>query len=151
MVKLLQDSGLDGCVDAFLNIEKSLLHLVKLWCNTNQLVSADYYFSSVSAAELMVINGLKFVGVIKTATRESTMECLSCIELDIRGGTSCFVRRNTQDPDKCDLLDYFFMYRDRRYFIVYGYSMSEFFLYHMVKTRQDNQENNHIQKRLIYL
>ena len=68
MVKLLQDSGLDGCVDAFLNIAKSLLHLVKLWCNTNQLVSADSYFASASAAELMVINSLKFVGVIKTAT-----------------------------------------------------------------------------------
>ena len=68
------------------------------------------------------------------------MDYISFIELYINDGTSGLVRSKTPDPNKYDLLDYFCMDRDIGYFIASGYSMSEWIIYHMVKTRQENQE-----------
>ena len=49
---------------------KVLLGLVLPWINTHRLVCADSYFASVPSAILLHDNGLKFVGVVKTATKK---------------------------------------------------------------------------------
>ena len=47
-----------------------LMDLVLPWVNSHRIVFSDSYFSSVTASELLYLNGLKFIGVVKTATRK---------------------------------------------------------------------------------
>ena len=42
-----------------------LMELVLPWLNTHRMFCADSYFASVTAAELLYLNGLKFIGVVK--------------------------------------------------------------------------------------
>ena len=55
----------------------------------------DSYFESVTAAELLHMNGLKFIGVIKTSTRKYPMVHLATHELENRGNRYGLVRRNS--------------------------------------------------------
>ena len=59
-----------------------LMELVLPWLNTHRIVCADSYFESVTAAELIYLNGLKFIGVVKTATRKYPMAHLASQELE---------------------------------------------------------------------
>ena len=54
----------------------------------------------------MVINGLKFVGVVNTATRNFPMTHTSHKEIINRGDTSGLVGRNTPDSGEYDLMSY---------------------------------------------
>ena len=121
---------------------KVLLELVLPWINTNRLVCADSYFASVPAAILLHDNGLKFVGVVKTATKKFPMRHLSSVELEERGDTYGMVRRKTPNSNECDLLAYVWMDRDRRYFIASGSSMAEGKPYNRRRLRQVNEEAN---------
>ena len=46
------------------------MELVLPWVNTHRIVCADSYFASVTAAELLYLNGLKLIGFVKMATRK---------------------------------------------------------------------------------
>jgi Transposase IS4 len=46
-----------------------LSRLVQPWAGTGRIICADFYFASVEAAEVMGGIGLKFIGVVKTATK----------------------------------------------------------------------------------
>ena len=66
------------------NVENSVTHgsadlmeLVLPWLNTHRVVCADSYFSLVVAAKLLYLNGLKFIGVVKIATRKYPMAYLA--------------------------------------------------------------------------
>ena len=48
MVKVVQYYGENDGGDGFINGTKVLLNSVKQWYNTNQLVSEDSYFDSIS-------------------------------------------------------------------------------------------------------
>jgi Transposase IS4 len=48
---------------------KILLSLVKPWQHSQRLVAADSFFASVHTAETMMHIGLRFIGVVKSATR----------------------------------------------------------------------------------
>ena len=54
-----------------------LYELVKPWANTDTIVVADSYFASVQAALRLKSIGLRFIGTVKTATREFPMAYLS--------------------------------------------------------------------------
>ena len=56
--------------------------LVVPWANSEQGVFAYSYFASVSSAEEMMRIGIRFIGVVKTATKQIPMEYLSSIELN---------------------------------------------------------------------
>ena len=58
---------------------KVLREIVMPWANMDRIVCADSYFASVPAAEGFWKHGLRFIGVIKTATRQFTMVYLSII------------------------------------------------------------------------
>ena len=54
-----------------------LMELIFPWLNTHRIVCADSYFASVVAAELLYLNGLEFIGVVKTETRKHPMAHLA--------------------------------------------------------------------------
>jgi hypothetical protein len=56
-----------------LNGTRVLAELVSPWAGPGRVVCADSYFSSVQAAEQLLSMGLKFIGVVKTATRKFPM------------------------------------------------------------------------------
>ena len=58
-----------------------LMDLILPWVNTHRIVWADSYFALVTAVEFIYLNGLKSIGVIKTATRKYPMAHLASQEL----------------------------------------------------------------------
>ena len=99
-----------------------LMELVLPWVNTHKIVCADSYFVSVTASELIYPNGLKFIEVVKKATRKYLLTHLSTQELGRRGYMYGLFNRKTI-PYVCYLLAYVCMDEDCRYFIASGYSM----------------------------
>jgi hypothetical protein len=63
----------------------SLSRLVQPWAGTGRVICADFLFASVEAAELTGRMVLKFIGVLKTATKRYPMAILSEGELSRRG------------------------------------------------------------------
>ena len=75
--------------------EGSLLHgtsvlkqVVSPWFGSNRIVCADSYFASVGAAEELFRNGLRFIGVVKTATKGFPKTYLGSVELQTCGTSS---------------------------------------------------------------
>jgi len=58
-----------------------LYELVKPWANTNRLVVADSFFASVTTAIKLKSAGLRFIGVVKTATKGYPMQYLGNVAL----------------------------------------------------------------------
>jgi hypothetical protein len=93
-----------------------LYELVKPWANTNSIVVADSYFASVQAALRLKKIGLRFIGTVKTATKEFPMAYLGRYQLDggkgDRHGVIC-----RDEESGTDFLAFVWVDRDRRYFI----------------------------------
>ena len=109
-------SGLHGC--------DVLYDLVKPWANSDRLVVADSYFASVTTAIYLKKVGLRFIGVVKTATKGYPMQYLSNVPLlggkgDQKGLLSTDTESNTK------LLAFVWVDRDRRYFIATAGSLSK--------------------------
>ena len=58
---------------------KVLKELVMPWANMDRIVCAYSYFASVPPAEELWNHGLRFIGIIKTATQQFLMAYLSNI------------------------------------------------------------------------
>ena len=114
------------------NNESSLLHgtqvlktVVSPWFGSNRIVCADSYIASVGAAKELYRNGLRFIGVVKTATaRGFPKTLLTTVELNQRG--DCFALAS----DSADELDpamatFVWMDQERRYFIATAGALSE--------------------------
>jgi Transposase IS4 len=100
-----------------------LYDLVKPWANTNSIVVADSYYASVQAALRLWTIGLRFIGTIKTATREFPMAHLSSkVMADGRGDRYGVVSRDL--PTGASMMAYCWVDRDRRYFITTCSSLS---------------------------
>jgi hypothetical protein len=50
---------------------KVCVDLVKPWSHSQRLVRGDSYFASVHTAEMLMLIGLWFIGVLKTAREDS--------------------------------------------------------------------------------
>jgi Transposase IS4 len=70
-----------------------LKYLVLPWANSDRVICADSYFASVTAALEMKQIGLRFIGVIKTATRRFPMAYLQGLELEKRGDRTALIKR----------------------------------------------------------
>ena len=93
-----------------------LYELVKPWAHTGAVVVADSYFASVQAALRLASIGLRFIGVIKTATREYPMHYLGHYVLEGgRGDQKALLSHDTASGT--DLMVFVWVDRDRRYFI----------------------------------
>jgi hypothetical protein len=63
-----------------------LKYLVSPWFGSHRIVCADSCFASVGAAKELFANGLRCIGVVKTATRDFPKSYLSVVvELATRG------------------------------------------------------------------
>lgn len=62
-----------------------LMELVGPWARTKRIVCADSYFAIVPTAKKLLAMGLRFIGVVKTATRGYPMGVLSVVPLEERG------------------------------------------------------------------
>ena len=112
-----------------------LLKVVSPWFGSHRVVCADSYFASVGAAKELFKNGLRFIGVVKTATKGFPKKYLSGIELQDRGD---FVALTAMPADEGDLelASFVWMDRERRYFIATAGSFEHGTPYTRVRWRQ---------------
>jgi Transposase IS4 len=99
---------------------KVLRNIVKPWLRSQRIVCTDSYFASVKAARLMRQLGLRFIGVVKTATKEFPMSYLSGLELNNRGDRKAVVAQDEFGRYLASV----WMGRERRYFIATAESMA---------------------------
>jgi Transposase IS4 len=125
--------------DRILHGIKVLKCLISPWAFSHCMVCADSYFASVGAANELMQQGLRFIGVVKTATKKFPMAYLSCLELQERGGRKGLIARD--DNGYPNLLAFVWMYRELRYFIASGSSLDEGAPYIRERWRQILQDN----------
>jgi Transposase IS4 len=100
-----------------------LSQLVSPLFHSNRLVCADSYFSSVAAAEELKRNGLRYIGVVKTATKKFPMELFKArIMLGGRGERYGLVANDSEG--RPSLLSFVWVDRERRYFIATAGSLA---------------------------
>jgi Transposase IS4 len=101
---------------------KVLKELTQPWFFSDRLVCADSYFASVAAAEELLRVRMRFIGVVKTATRRYPMDHLARLELNVRGDRVGLI---ATDESQSKYLAFVFMDRERRYFIATASSLDE--------------------------
>ena len=113
------------------NVLKSL---VEPWVRTDRCACADSYFTSVNAVTVMRMMGLRFIGVVKTATKNFPMSYLSNFELVQHRDYKGLVGRGTDGQPT--MLLFIWMDRDCRYFIACASSLDSGILYSRNRWRQ---------------
>ncbi|KAG7341012.1 transposase IS4 [Nitzschia inconspicua] len=90
-------------------------YLVESWARTDRFVCGDSFFASVATAKELKSMGLRFIGVVKTASSHYPMTWLSSVELSNRGDHKGLVHLdNDGNPD---MMAFVWVDRERRYFI----------------------------------
>jgi hypothetical protein len=135
-----EEAALQEDESGMLHGTKVLKSLVDKWAYTDRIVCADSYFASVSCADEMRRIGLKFIGVVKTATKKFPKPWLSAYEMVNRGERKGLIVKD--DSGRAILMAYVWMDRDRRYFITNTSSLSEGRPYIRQRWRQVDQEPN---------
>ena len=95
---------------------KVLKELAMPWAKTDCLAVADSCFASVVTAEACCKIGLRFIGVVKTATRKFPYQCLQACELEERGSFKALFHHKIHESDP-DIMAFIWMDRDRRCFV----------------------------------
>jgi len=85
------------------------------WAGSKLILCAYSYFASVATAEHVQSMGLRFIGVVNTATRGYPMGTLSAIPLQARGQHVSFTHTNADGV--ADLIAVVRVDRERRYVI----------------------------------
>ena len=91
------------------------LRLVSPWLHTNRIVCADSYFASVQTATALRDNGMRFIGVVKTATRGYPMAYLSAKPMTGRG--TWYSMTSRRDASGNNVSAVLWVDRERRYFV----------------------------------
>ena len=115
-----------------------LKFLVEPWVRTDRCICADSYFASVNAVTVMRTMDLRFIGVVKTATKKFPMSYLSNLELVQRGDYKGLVARGTDGQPT--MLSFVWMDRDRRYFVASASSLDSGVPYSRNRWRQVSLE-----------
>ena len=127
--------------DGYLHGCNVLYELVKPFANTDAVVVADSYFASVGAAIRLKEIGLRFIGVVKTATKEYPMRHLASVVLPEGRGSRCGLL-TTDEHTGTQLLAFVWVDRDRRYFISTCSSLAEGNIICRQRWSQVNKEVN---------
>ena len=90
-----QDAGAED--DGLLHGASVMKELVLSWLHTDRIVCGDSYFASVPAAQMLSRNGMRCIGVVKTATRHYPIAYLSRVELHDHGDRKGLVTRGGRD------------------------------------------------------
>jgi hypothetical protein len=159
-LKLVKGVDLPGVEEEVFGAnETSLLHgtnvlkqVVAPWFGSNRIVCADSYFASVGAAEELFRNGLRFIGVVKTATRGFPKAFLSSVELANRGDFMALKRAVPAiDAELTPELGAFvWMDRERRYFISSAGSLEDGTPYVRCRWRQVDQTPNAAPEQVMF-
>jgi len=92
--------------------------LSKPYANSDHIIVGDSYFASVQCAKELWKIGLRFIGVVKTATRQFPMDHLSSIQLNGRGDHyGLFSKAPPPAGLEPDLMAFTWVDRERHYFI----------------------------------
>ena len=129
-LKLVKGKDLEGEEDNTGNINhgtKVLLELLRPFSGRNRkaIVCADSYFASVQTVCELWKLGFRFIGVVKTATKQFPMEYLNRVALDERGDCHHLVSKMMSGDDEIHLKAFVWMDRERRYFVSSTGSMRE--------------------------
>lgn len=126
--------------DNLLHGTEILMMLIEPWNYSDRIVCADSYFASVMAATELLKIKMRFIGVVKTATKKFPMAYLTNLELQARGDRRGLIAKN--EDGKPYLLSFVWMDRERRYFIATGSSLAEGAPYFRDRWRQVDEEPN---------
>lgn len=118
-----QDASSHTGADGLMYRTSVLRQLVLPWTNTQQIVCADSYFACVPTVHEMTMIGLRFIGVVKTATRQITMAYLNHIELSQRGDRRGLIAKDSNNQPH--MIAFVWMDHDRRYFIASASSLDD--------------------------
>jgi hypothetical protein len=129
-----EDEDFEDVDEDMLHGTKVLSELVAAWAGSKRIVCADSYFASVQTAEHLLSMGLKFIGVIKTATRKFPMQALGSHQMGERGDRCCLVNRDIEGAVR--MLAMVWLDRERRYFVATASSAADGTPYSRVRWRQ---------------
>lgn len=101
-----------------------LLSLISPWFGSDRFVCTDSCFSSVQTAIQCKDKKMRYIGVVKTATKNYPMSHLSKVELKFKGDRAGVMAKD-ETSENLDLLAFVWRDRDRRYFIASRSSMAE--------------------------
>jgi hypothetical protein len=95
------------------------MELVSPWARTGRVVVADSYYTSVEAAKELYKIGLRFIGVVKTATRQYPMAALGRVQFNGRGEWKGLINKSTDpfDPSIPDVMAFTWVDTNRRFFV----------------------------------
>jgi hypothetical protein len=131
--KELHDEGLNhGTV--------TIKSLVEPWTGSDRIVCADSYFASVATALELKRLGLRFIGVVKTATKRFPLKHLYGLELRDCGDCEGLVSKGRNGQPS--LLAFVWMDRNRRYFIATGSCLQAGKTYSRNRWRQEDEEQD---------
>ena len=155
-LKLVKGANLPGVEDEdFADNSNSLLHgtrvlkhLVSPWFGSHRIVCADSYFASVGAANELFRNGLRFIGVVKTATRGFPKQILTSVELQSRGDFFALKANATARTPALGAMVW--MDRERRYFISTAGSFEAGTPYERTRWRQVDQTPNAAPEQVVF-
>jgi hypothetical protein len=120
--------------------------LVFPWRGSNRIVCADSYFASVATLKELKRINLRFIGVVKTATKHFPQAYLSNLEMAEQGERSGLIAK---DADGIPImLAYVWMDRNRRYFICNVSSLEPGAEYTRRRWRQVDQTLISLRERL---
>jgi Transposase IS4 len=102
---------------------KVLLKLIQPWQISDRVVCTDSYFASVQAPKELLRVGMKFIGVMKTATKEYPLAHVQSIEMEARGDMLRLVSNNAIGIPQ--FLAFVWLGRDCWYFIATYSSLQE--------------------------
>ena len=63
--------------------------LVRSWANSGRVVGVDLYFASLPCTLGLKVMGLRFICVVKTATKEYPQQYISIAEIPAKGDHKC--------------------------------------------------------------
>ena len=95
--------------------------LVLPWARTDRTVCADSYFASVGALRELKRIGLRFIGVVKTATWHFSQSYLSHLEMTEQGDRRGLIAKDENSTPS--MLAFCWMDRDHRYCITSALSL----------------------------
>eukprot|EP00977_Amphora_coffeiformis_P022944 scaffold11978_cov153-Amphora_coffeaeformis.AAC.1 len=121
---------------------KIIKYLVAPWARTHRVVVADSYFASVQTAQELFKLGLRFIGVVKTATRGFPMKQLTSSQFGGRGQWKSFFHSGNGTLSDPDLISFAWVDRNRRYFVSTVSNLREAAPISRTRLRQVDQEPN---------
>jgi hypothetical protein len=122
-------------------------YLVLPWRASGRIVCADSYFASVATLKELKRLGLRFIGVVKTATRQFPQAYLSGLEMEERGDRRGLIARDAEGTPT--MLAFVWMDRNRRYFICSASSLEPGAQYNRERWRQVDLTPNAPAERVV--